>query len=56
MVHQSLEEKSCKTGVDYRGSLIKCVILLQNRIDDDLLNILETVCEIQDLMYISEEN
>ena len=56
VIHQSLEDKSCKRGVDYRASLIKCVILLQNKIDDDLLNILETMYEIQDLMYTSEEN
>ena len=43
---KSLEDKSCKRGVDYRASLIKCVILLQNKIDDHLMNILETVCEI----------
>ena len=56
VIHQSLEDKSCKRGVDYRASLSKCVILLQNKIDDDLLNILETVYEIQDQMYTSEEN
>ena len=56
LIQQSLENKACKRGVDYRASLIKAVIWLKNKINDDLYDILETLCEIQELLYTSVEN
>ena len=47
-------DKSCKSGVDYRVSLIQLVVLLRNKIDEQLYDILETICEIQEMLYADE--
>ena len=46
--------KNCNRGVDYRVGLIQLVVLLRDKIDDDIFNIFETMCEIQEVLYSGE--
>ena len=46
--------KNCKRGVDYLVGLIQLVTLLRDKIDDDIFDIFETMCEIQEVLYGSE--
>ena len=46
--------KNCNRGVDYRVGLIQLVVLLRDKIDDDIFNIFETMCEIQEVLYSCE--
>ena len=56
IIAASFENKECRRGVDYRKSLIKVVIALNGKIDSIVYKILSTMCEIQELLYTSEEN
>ena len=47
-------DKSCKRGVDYRVSLIQLVVMLRNKINEQIYDILDTMCEIQEILYAGE--
>ena len=46
--------KSCKRGLDYRVSLIQLVVMLRNKINEQIYDILDTMCEIQEILYAGE--
>ena len=46
--------KNCNRRVDYRVGLIQLVVLLRDKIDNDIFNIFETMCEIQEVVYSGE--
>ena len=48
--------KKCKRGVDYRVGLIHLVTLLHDKIDDDIFDIFETMCEVQEVLYGGSES
>ena len=50
----SFEKKDCKRGVDYRKSLVKMNVALHGKIDKTIYMILSTLCEIQRILYIGE--
>ena len=47
-------DKSCIRGIDYRVSLIQLVVTLRNKINEQIFDILDTMCEIQEILYASE--
>ena len=47
-------DNSCKRGVDYRVSLIQLVVMLRNKINEQIYDILDTMCEIQEILYAGE--
>ena len=47
-------DKSCKRGVDYRVSLIQLVVMLRNKVNEQIFDLLDTMCEIQEILYTGE--
>ena len=54
LLQKTMGGKNCNRGVDYRVGLIQLVVLLLDKIDDDIFNIFETMCEIQEVLYSGE--
>ena len=46
--------KNCNRGVGYHVGLIQLVALLRDKIYDDIFDIFETMCEVQEVLYGGE--
>ena len=53
-IGHAMGDKSCKRGVDYRVSLIQLVVMLRNKINEQIYDILDTMYEIQEILYAGE--